>query len=86
MESIRIDRQTMRVIIDKKDTIQGVDVFEVLFLIFLVLKLTKLISWSWIWIFSPLIINILMITILLAGKSALNKLKKLIKNQNNIDY
>lgn len=32
----------------------------VLFLIFLVLKLCKIINWSWLWVFSPLWIGIIL--------------------------
>jgi hypothetical protein len=31
----------------------------ILFLIFLVLKLCKVINWSWLWIFSPLWISVI---------------------------
>lgn len=35
------------------------NLFSVLLIIFLVLKLTGLISWSWIWVLSPIWIQIL---------------------------
>lgn len=35
-----------------------------LFLVFLVLKLTEVISWSWIWIFAPLWIPFLLFLLL----------------------
>ena len=31
----------------------------ILFLIFLVLKLCKVINWSWLWVFSPLWISVI---------------------------
>ena len=36
----------------------GIGIATVLFLIFLVLKLTKVITWSWWWVFSPLWISV----------------------------
>lgn len=35
----------------------GMGLSNVLFLIFLVLKLCKIINWSWLWVFSPLLIG-----------------------------
>ena len=32
----------------------GMGLFSVLFVVFLVLKLTGTIDWAWIWIFSPI--------------------------------
>lgn len=40
-----------------KNSTGGVGIATVLFLIFLVLKLTKVITWSWWWVFSPLWIS-----------------------------
>ena len=37
-----------------KNSSGGIGIATVLFLIFLVLKLTKMITWSWWWVFSPL--------------------------------
>lgn len=42
----------------KDNNIKGLGFSEVLFLIFLTLKLCKIINWSWLWIFSPLWISI----------------------------
>jgi hypothetical protein len=38
----------------KEETQSGMNLTTVLFLIFLVLKLTKTIDWSWWWVTSPL--------------------------------
>lgn len=38
----------------KSITIGGTGFFNLLFLVFLVLKLTKVIDWSWWWITAPL--------------------------------
>ena len=38
----------------------------VLFLVFLILKLTGVIAWSWIWVFSPLWISAIICLIVLA--------------------
>lgn len=32
----------------------GIGFMGILFIVFLVLKLTKLISWSWVWVTAPL--------------------------------
>ena len=47
-----------RDLMDDKPVINDSNICITLFLIFLVLKLTKLINWSWIWVFLPLIIEI----------------------------
>lgn len=36
----------------------GLNFLEVLLLIFIVLKLTGVISWSWLWVLSPLWVSI----------------------------
>ena len=76
----------------KQTTIYGTSLSTVLFIIFLVLKLTNNITWSWIWVFSPYWIPLaffilLVIIILLAsflylahtGRSIDNIVKKYIK-------
>jgi hypothetical protein len=45
----------------------GISFGSVLFLIFLVLKLTDLIDWSWWWVTSPLWIGLAIILIILIG-------------------
>lgn len=39
---------------DNKSNITQVNFLELLFLLFLGLKLAKLIDWSWWWVFSPI--------------------------------
>lgn len=46
-----------------ENTSQGLGLFGVLQIIFLVLKLTGLISWSWVWVLSPLWISIGLVVI-----------------------
>lgn len=41
---------------------------DVLLIIFIVLKLCGLISWSWIWVLSPLWITVILVIILLFFK------------------
>ena len=41
----------------------GLGVADVLLIIFIVLKLCGLISWSWVWVLSPLWISIILIII-----------------------
>jgi len=43
---------------------EGLGLGTVLFLIFLILKLTHTIDWSWWWVFSPLWIPIAMVILL----------------------
>jgi len=45
--------------------VSGLGLGTILFLIFLVLKLTGHITWSWIWVFSPLWIPIALILFLI---------------------
>lgn len=49
----------------KTNKTSGLGFLEVLLIIFIVLKLTKLISWSWFWVLSPIWIPLGIITILL---------------------
>lgn len=39
---------------NKENNNSGIGLTTILFLIFLVLKLCKIINWGWLWIFSPL--------------------------------
>lgn len=47
-----------------KTQTNGLGIVEVLLIIFLVLKLCKLIDWSWWWVFSPLWIGVIIYLIL----------------------
>ena len=42
---------------------RGIDISEVLFIIFLVLKLVGVITWSWWWVTSPIWIPLIIILI-----------------------
>lgn len=53
----------------KTNKTSGLGFLEVLLIIFIVLKLTKLISWSWFWVLSPIWIPLGIITILLIAIS-----------------
>lgn len=44
----------------------GVGFFDLLTLVFIVLKLTKVISWSWVWVLSPVWIGFIVVLILIA--------------------
>ena len=46
------------------DNSSGLNTLSVLQIIFLVLKLTKLIDWSWLWVLSPMWITIIIVVIL----------------------
>ena len=41
----------------------GLGIADILLIIFIVLKLCGLISWSWVWVLSPLWISIILIII-----------------------
>lgn len=41
----------------------GIGFFGALQLIFIVLKLTKVISWSWVWVLSPIWIGLLLLVL-----------------------
>ena len=45
----------------------GIGFSSMLFIVFLVLKLTDIIDWSWVWVFAPLWINLLIIIIISAA-------------------
>jgi hypothetical protein len=62
----------------EKNSSNGVGLGTVLFLIFLILKLTNTIDWSWWWVTSPLWIpaGILLIIFGLLGILTYKKLKK----------
>ena len=49
----------------EKKVTNGLGLLEVLFLIFLVLKLTHLITFSWWFVFSPLVVEFVIIAIIL---------------------
>ena len=58
-------------------TVKGVGFFGLLALIFITLKLTKAITWSWIWVLSPLwlptglVIGFMLFCLVMAAISAL---------------
>lgn len=54
----------------------GMGFISILTLIFIVLKLTNNISWSWIWVLSPIWISIVLITIMFAIILIAGRIKK----------
>ena len=48
-------------------TTHGLNLFDVLLVIFIVLKLVGVINWSWWWVLAPLWIELIIIVILLIG-------------------
>ena len=42
----------------------GIGFSSVLFIVFLILKLTHVIDWSWVWVFAPLWIDLLTIIVI----------------------
>ena len=52
----------------KNNNSSGIGFFGILTIVFIVLKLVDIISWSWLWVLSPLWIPIcLSVTIILIG-------------------
>ena len=52
----------------KSNNSSGIGFFGILTIVFIVLKLVDIISWSWLWVLSPLWIPIcLSVTIILIG-------------------
>jgi hypothetical protein len=45
----------------------GIGFTGALFIVFLVLKLTHVVNWSWVWVFAPLWIDLVIIAIILAA-------------------
>ncbi len=54
----------------------GMSFISVLTLIFMVLKLTNNISWSWIWVLSPIWISAILIILMLGIILVIGKIKK----------
>ena len=53
---------------EKKNTQQGgISINSLLLVIFIVLKLTNLIDWKWIWVLAPLWINLILAVLVLIG-------------------
>lgn len=50
---------------DNKNSRYGVTVVDVLLIVFIVLKLCKVIDWSWWWVFSPLWISLIIVILIL---------------------
>lgn len=50
-----------------KTTHYGVSFTELLLIVFIVLKLTNVINWSWWWVLSPLWISLGIVLIILIG-------------------
>ena len=65
---------------NKETTSGGLGLSSILFIIFLILKLTNTITWSWWWVISPLWIPISIIMIMLC---ALIIIGGLIKGRND---
>ena len=47
--------------------VEGPGLATILFVVFLVLKLTKVIAWSWWWVLSPLWIPAVLVLVVLGG-------------------
>lgn len=60
---------------DKKTT-AGANFLELLLLVFIVLKLCKVITWSWWWVLSPLWISIVLVILIVIIVTILDKFDK----------
>ncbi|NLD88171.1 MAG: hypothetical protein GX633_07945 [Clostridiales bacterium] len=61
---------------DKKTKKSGMGIVSVLTIAFIILKLSGLIEWSWIWVLSPLWISVLIVAIAFAIILIAGKIKK----------
>mgnify|MGYP001028216660 FL=1 len=52
---------------DKKTKRSGIDFISTLTLIFIVLKATGLISWSWLWVLSPIWLTFLFFAVIFSA-------------------
>lgn len=68
---------------DKNVRNSGMGFISVLTLIFVVLKLTNNISWSWIWVLSPIWISIILIILIFGIILVAGRIKKENGNKNN---
>ena len=66
---------------NKKDTKNNTSFGTVLILtiVFIVLKLTNVIDWSWIWVFSPIWIELLIVALIFVITLLILSIKKAIK-------
>ena len=66
---------------EKKDTKNntGFGTVSVLTIVFIVLKLTNVIDWSWIWVFSPIWIELLIVALIFVITLLILSIKKAIK-------
>lgn len=55
---------------------EGISLGIILSIIFLILKLCKIIEWSWLWVFAPILIEVLLciLVIIIAGIIVLIKI------------
>lgn len=61
---------------DKNTRNGGMGFISVLTLIFIVLKLTNNINWSWIWVLSPIWISLILIALVFGIILVIGRLKK----------
>ena len=61
----------------------GIGFFDLLFITFLVLKLTKIISWSWWWVTAPLWGPLALIVAVLLFVGLVMMVKAIVKSQSN---
>ena len=60
----------------KKNNNSGLCFFELLGIVFIVLKLMKVIDWSWLWVLAPLWLPLVLLIIIVAVWAFINTIKR----------
>ena len=60
----------------RKKRSKGMGLVSFLVTLFIILKLTKVISWSWFWVFSPIWITIIIAIVLFSSILVTGRVKK----------
>ena len=60
----------------RKKRSKGIGLVSTLVTLFIILKLTKIISWSWLWVFSPIWITMIIAIVVFGSILVAGKIKK----------
>ncbi len=60
----------------RKKRSKGIGLVSTLVTLFIILKLTKIISWSWLWVFSPIWITMIIAIVVFGSILVTGKIKK----------
>lgn len=58
----------------------GFGIVSILTIVFIVLKVTNVINWSWIWVFSPIWIELIIMALMFVIIFLILSIKRVIKN------